>query len=188
MSKTALLLIDIQNDYFTSFEGAKLPLNNMEQSAVEAGKLLNKFREQQALVVHVRHQFPSADAPFFQLGSTGAETHSSVVPLENEETVVKHQINSFHETNLKEILDRNNIENLVIVGAMSHMCIDAVTRAASDYGYKCSLAHDACATFGQEFNGVTVSAEDVHATYMAALGFAYAEVTSTEELLEKIEL
>lgn len=188
MAKTALLMIDIQNDYFTSFEDAKWPLHKMEQASIQASKLLKKFRDANALVVHVRHQFPTSDAPFFLPDTVGAETHTSVIPLADEETVVKQNINSFQETNLKQILDENKIENVVIVGAMSHMCIDAVTRAASDYGYKCSLAHDACATLGQEFNGVEVSAEAVHATFMAALGFAYADVASTDEIIAKIAL
>ena len=66
---------------------------------------------------------------------------------------------------------------------MSHMCIDAVTRAASDFGYNCTVAHDACATLDLTFNGVTVPAEQAHAAYMAALQFAYAKVLATEEII-----
>jgi len=66
------------------------------------------------------------------------------------------------------------------------MCIDAVTRAANDFGYTCSVAHDACATLALEFDGIHVSAKQVHAAFMAALGFAYANVTTTDKLLAEI--
>jgi nicotinamidase-related amidase len=70
-----------------------------------------------------------------------------------------------------------------IVGAMSHMCIDATTRAAYDLGLKCTLIHDACATRDLAFGGQTVGAQQVHASFMAALGWWYAELQSTAELL-----
>ena len=97
--------------------------------------------------------------------------------------VLKHQVNSFRETDLKELLDRHGVEEVVICGAMSHMCVDAGTRAASDLGYKCIVVHDACATRDQEFEGKVVPAADVHAAFMAALQFGYAKLVSTEEYL-----
>jgi len=100
--------------------------------------------------------------------------------------VLKHQVNSFQETNLKAVLDELNVEKLLVVGAMSHMCIDAGVRAAADLGYEVSVAQDACATLAQEFNGVTVPAEQVHAAYMASLAFAYAHVANTDELLSEL--
>ena len=78
------------------------------------------------------------------------------------------------------------VDSVLICGAMSHMCIDAVTRAANDFGYSCSIAHDACATLALEFNGITVPASQVHAAFMASLSFAYAQVASTDELLAEI--
>ena len=66
---------------------------------------------------------------------------------------------------------------------MSHMCIEATSRAASDFGYKVAVLEDACATMDLEFNGMTVPAAQVHATAMAALGFAYGSVQSTRDYL-----
>ena len=63
------------------------------------------------------------------------------------------------------------------------MCIDGITRAAVDYGYRATVIHDAVATLDLEFNGVRVPAEQVHAAFMAALGFAYADMKSTDEYL-----
>ncbi len=103
-----------------------------------------------------------------------------VAPLEQETVLVKNFPNSFRESGLKESLAQQHIEEVVIIGAMSHMCIDATSRAASDFGYKTIIIHDACATMDLDFEGVTVPASQVHATIMAALAFAYGTVTTTE--------
>jgi len=183
MSKTALIIVDLQNDYF---KGGKWELEGTEAALIKAAELLKAFRAKGLPVVHVSHEFPTDDAPFFLPNSDGAKIHSSVQPLANEPVVLKHQINSFRETKLKEILDESGVDNVLICGAMSHMCIDAVTRAANDFGYNCSVAHDACATLVLEFNGIAVPAKHVHAAFMAALDFAYANVASTDELLTEI--
>jgi nicotinamidase-related amidase len=180
---TALLLIDFQNDYFSTYNGAKIPLVGTEAAAEQGAKLLASFRQQGLPVVHVRHEFPTDEAPFFLPGSDGAKIHSSVAALEDEAVILKHQINSFRDTDLQKVLDDAGIKKLIIVGAMTHMCVDAVTRAAADLGYECAVAHDACATLDVEFGGVKVPAAQVHAAFMAGLGFAYAKVESTDELI-----
>ena len=178
MPKRALVLIDVQNDYFP---GGKWPLVGIESAAENAAKVLAAARTSGDLIVHVRHEFPSADAPFFTPGSDGAKINTKVSGRDGEPVVLKHYVNSFRETDLKEILDSHGIEEIVICGAMSHMCVDAGVRAAGDLGYKCIVVHDACATRDQEFAGKLVPAADVHAAFMAALQFGYAKLVSTDE-------
>lgn len=180
MPKRALLLIDIQNDYFP---GGKWTLDGIEAAADNAARLLAAARAAGDLVVHVRHEFASAEAPFFTPGSVGAQIHPKAINVAGEPVVLKHHVNSFRETDLKAILDRYAIEEVVICGAMSHMCVDAGTRAANDLGFRCVVVHDACATRAQEFQGAVVSAEQVHAAFMAALRFGYATLISTDEYL-----
>jgi nicotinamidase-related amidase len=180
MPKRALVLIDVQNDYFP---GGKWPLAGIESAADNAAKLIAAARSAGDLVIHVRHEFPTPDAPFFTPGSEGAQLHAKVRSAADEPVVLKHHVNAFRETDLKAILDRHGIEELIICGAMSHMCVDAGVRAASDLGYKCLVVHDACATRDQEFEGTVVPAAEVHASFMAALSFGYAKLISTEEYL-----
>src|SRR5262249_60592764 len=97
---------------------------------------------------------------------------------------VKHFTNRSRETSLLDELRRAGTKRLTICGAMSHMCIDATTRAGADLGYECVVAHDACATRDVEFEGKKVAAADVHAAYMSALGFAYAKVMGTSDALK----
>lgn len=180
MPKRALVLIDIQNDYFPQ---GKWPLAGIESAADNAARLLAAARTAGDLVIHVRHEFPTSEAPFFTPGSEGAKIHPKVSGLGSEPVVLKHHVNSFRDTDLKALLDRHGVTDVVICGAMSHMCVDAGVRAASDLGYSCIVVHDACATRDQEFAGKRVPAAEVHAAFMAALQFGYAKLVSTEEYL-----
>lgn len=182
MPKRALIVIDVQNDYFA---GGKWTLSGMENAADNVAKLLESARNAGDLVVHIRHEFPTADAPFFASGSPGAEIHAKVKPLGNEPVILKHYINSIRETDLKAVLDKHGITDVVICGAMSHMCVDAATRASNDLGYACTVIHDACASRDLEFNGVHVPAAHAHAAFMSALQFGYATSISTGEFLAK---
>ncbi|MDE1169072.1 MAG: cysteine hydrolase family protein [Pseudomonas sp.] len=180
MSNQALIIVDLQNDYFPA---GKWPLVGIEVAAANAARVLQATRQAGDLVVHVRHEFTAPDAPFFVAGSEGANIHPSVLNQGAEPVVLKHFVNSFRETELQALLDHHQIDELVIVGAMSHMCVDGITRAAADLSYKVTVVHDACATRDLEFNGLTVPAAQVHAAFMSALGFAYATVVSTDTLL-----
>ncbi len=181
MAKQALILIDIQNDYFPQ---GKWPLVRVEAAADKAQQLLQAFRQAGDAVIHVRHEFTADDAPFFTPGSEGAHLHPKVLNENDEPVVLKHFVNAFRQTNLREVLEQRSITDLVVVGSMSHMCIDAVVRAAADYGYTVTVIHDACATRDLEFNGKTVAAAQVHEAYMASLAFAYASVVSADEFLK----
>lgn len=179
MSSTALIVVDIQNDYFP---GGKWPLVGADAAADNAVKVIEAARDAGDMIVFIRHE-SGADAPFFTPGSDGAKLHPKVLNRENEPVVLKHFPNSFRETGLQALLEDKGIEDLVIIGSMSHMCIDATTRAAADLGYKVRVIHDACASRDLEFEGSVVPAAHVHAAFMSALGFAYAEVLSTKTYL-----
>ena len=180
MSKQALIVIDIQNDYFP---GGKWTLVGAEAAADNAARALAAARARGDLVIHVRHEFESAEAPFFTPGSQGAQIHAKAAAQDGEAVVLKHKVNAFLDTPLLGLLEEQRVSALTVVGSMSHMCIDAAVRAAADLGYSVSVLHDACATRDLEFNGVTVPAAQAHAAYMASLAFAYANVLSTEEWL-----
>lgn len=182
MSKQAIIVVDIQNEYFAP--AGKLPLQGVEDAAANAAKVIADARAKGGLVVYIRHEFPDPAAPVFTPGSEGVEIHSSVKPLENEQVILKHYPNSFRETELKSVLDANEITDVVVIGSMSHVCIDATCRAAADLGYNMTVVHDACATMDVEFGGTTSPAPHVHATIMAALAFGYGTVTTTGEYLQ----
>lgn len=180
MTKRALIIIDLQKDYFP---GGRWTLDGADEAVTKAATVLEDARKAGDLVVHVRHEFTRDDAPFFAPGSPGAEIHPSVAPAAGETVVLKHNVNAFKDTNLKDVLDENGVTEVTIVGAMSHMCIDAGARAASDFGYGVTVVEDACATRDLEFGDKTIASPEVHAAYMSSLGFAYANVVKAGDYL-----
>ena len=157
MSKEALLLIDIQNIYFTP---GPMLLHKPKEAARKAAQLLDKFRSEGKTVIHVQHNFKMF---------TGI--HSLVKP------------NSFLKTDLRGYLEEQGITKLTVAGMMSHMCVDTTVRACQDYGYEVTVIDDACTTMSLKHGDRKIDAETVHAVYMAALADGFAKVVRLEEAM-----
>jgi nicotinamidase-related amidase len=177
--KTALLLIDIQKDYFP---GGKFPLVEPLLAARKAYALLQCFREHGGNHVHIQHISLKSDAAFFVKGDEGSDIHDAVAHFEGEPIVYKHYPNAFRETNLLEMLGSWRIERVIIAGMMTHMCVDATTRAAADLGFKVIVAEDSCATRELKYGDTIIPAEYVHKAFLAALR-SYGDVMKTEEVI-----
>jgi len=177
---TALILIDIQNDYFAD---GNMALKGSDAAADNAARLLADFRRRGLPVIHVQHLMARPNAGFLMPGTAGAEIHASVAPLPSETVVIKNYPNSFRATGLLEHLEALGADRLVVAGMMTHMCIDTTVRAAFDLGYTVTLAHDACATRALKFGETAVPAAQVHASFVAALHGLFAETRSTAEIL-----
>lgn len=176
---TALLIIDIQNDYFP---GGKHPLVNPLEAAQRAYMILQCFREQGGHHVHIQHISLEPDATFFIKGDNGSDIHDSVAHFEGEPIVYKHEINSFLGTNLLQLLKSWDVERVVITGMMTHMSVDGSARAASDLGFQVIVAEDACATRHLKYGDMTIPAEHVHKAFLAALR-AYGKVMKSDEII-----
>lgn len=181
--KSAIVLIDIQNDYFA---GGKNELHLPEVAAAHARKALDAYRDLGMPVFHVQHISTKAGATFFLPNTTGAEIHASVAPLAQEKVIVKHVPSAFYQTDLLEELRRLEISHLVICGMMSHMCIDTSVRATKDYGFTVTVLEDACTTKDLKWKDTVIPAETVHNTMMASLNGAFAQVQETEDYLASI--
>lgn len=179
--KNCLVLIDLQNDYFP---GGSMELVGIKEAATNAQILLHEFRKSKSSIIHIKHISTRPGSTFFLPDTDGAAINQIVAPQEEEIVVVKNFPNSFRGTALLELLKEKEIDNLVICGAMSHMCIDATTRAAFDLGFNCIVAEDACATRDLNFKGKLIKASEVHASFMAALSAPYAAVISTKEIID----
>lgn len=182
--KLGLVLIDIQNDYF---KGGKYELVNTEQASKQAYRILKFFREKQLPVFHIRHINLKPDAAFFIPDAKGSEIYKGVFPLPEEDIMIKHRPDSFIGTNLKEELDKKQVDTLVICGMMTHMCIDTTVRAAGNHGFSVTLIEDACATRDLKWGEVTVSALQVQCAYLAALNGSFAKVQNAEEWIREHE-
>ena len=180
--KTALLIIDIQNDYF---DKGTMTLVGSDKACENARLILVRFRADSLPVIHIQHIATSPTATFFLPNTTGAEIHKDLKPLEQEKVIIKHYPNSFRDTELLDYLRTLNITDLVICGMMTHMCVDATTRAAKDFGFNCIVIGDACATKDLEVIGLLVKAGEVQKSFLAALNDFYATVETTKQYLEK---
>lgn len=181
--KPALILVDIQQDYFPN---GRMEVVRATEASMVARKLLEYFREKKLPIIHIQHISTRAGATFFLPNTEGINIHESVAPLPNETVIKKNFPNSFRDTQLNEYLESKGIKELAICGMMSQMCIDATVRAAFDKGYACIVSHDACAARNLVFNGSDIPANHVHGAYMAALGAVYAKVLTAEEIIEKL--
>ena len=181
MKKTALLLIDIQNDYFP---GGKMELGGAGEAGKKAAEILARFREKKRPVFHIRHESVGENATFFLPGTEGQKINELVAPEGDETVIVKHFPNSFVQTGLLEMLKAQKIEKLVVTGMMTFMCVDATARAAKDLGFDCTLIHDATAARALAFDGRKVTADQVKTSFLAALAMVCDRVTSCGEFLE----
>lgn len=180
--KNALLLIDIQNDYFP---GGKMELVGAMEAAKVAYDLLQCFREHDQYHVHIQHVATKPAATFFLPGDRGADIHDAVAHFEGEPLVIKHHPNAFRETRLLELLQAQGIERLVITGMMTHMCVDATARAASDLGFKIIVVEDACATRDLKYEETLIPAEHVHKAFLSALR-SYGDVMPGSEVMARL--
>mmetsp|Transcript_4795 Transcript_4795/g.7616 ORF Transcript_4795/g.7616 Transcript_4795/m.7616 type:complete len:181 (+) Transcript_4795:52-594(+) len=178
MTKTALVLVDIQNDYF---EGGTWTLPHMDASAVQAARVLAHARTEGLDIVHIQHQ-AAPGAPFLVAGTHGGEINAAVTPLDGEPVITKDRPNSFHNTRLDAHLRDLGVTDIRLIGAMSQMCIDATARAGRDLGYGIEVIEDACAAKPIDFGGQTLSADQVHRAFMGALVGAYATVRTVDNI------
>jgi nicotinamidase-related amidase len=167
------------NDYFP---GGKYPLVNPLEPAKKAYMILQCFREHDGHHVHIQHISKKPDATFFISGDRGTDIHDSVAHFECEPIVYKHEPNSFLNTNLLELLKSWEIERVIITGMMTHMCVDATARAASDLGFQVIIAEDACATRDLTYGDTNIPAEQVHKAFLAALK-SYGKVMKSDEII-----
>ena len=148
-----------------------------------AKRLLTFFRDKRLPLMHIQHINLRPGATFFVPDTKGIEFYENVKPRRHETVIQKNYPNSFRNTSLLECLEKESIKHLVITGMMTHMCVDATTRAAFDYGFKCTVVWDACATKSLSFDDRIIPAAHVHGAFLAALNNVYAQVITTGDFL-----
>jgi nicotinamidase-related amidase len=175
----ALLIIDIQRDYFP---GGAHPLVEPEAAAENARRVLATFRDAGEPVVHLQHVWDAPDASFMKPGTDGVEIHDAVAPAAGEPVLQKAEPNGFVGTELEAQLRGREVDELVVAGMMSSMCVDATVRAAVDLGFTATVIHDACAAPDLEFGGQQIPGKTVHGAFMAALGDGYATLVAAGDV------
>lgn len=157
MSK-ALLVIDLQNDYFP--EG-KFPLWNTETTLRQIEQAIEKANAQGIPVIHIQHIADPALglAPFFNQGTNGVAIHPRILAAAPQApVVVKHFADSFHQTNLEATLDQLGVTEILVCGMMTQNCVThtAISKAAEKY--QVAILTDCCTTVNEMLHHIALHA------------------------------
>lgn len=171
----ALLIVDVQNDYFP--DGA-VALTGMVAAADNCRRLLQHFRSRGERVIHVQHVAPP-EAGGLRTCTVGGQIHPEAQPTAGETVIAKTSPNAFCATALHPMLWWSGITELVMAGAMTQTCIDSTARAAFDLGYLVTVISDACAAGDLVWNGDRLPAAQVQAVMLAALQTPFARLQTT---------
>ncbi len=171
MSKPALVVIDVQNDYF---EGGAFPLWNAEKTLAATEDAIRKAQANGIPVVLVQH-VATAQAPFFKPDTAGVEVHERVRAAAGKAaTVVKQHADAFEGTRLHETLQGLGADELILCGMMTQNCVThtAVSRRADDYK-KVTVLTDASTTVNEMLHMIAVAglAPRVNLATVEATGF-----------------
>ena len=169
MADGVLLIVDAQREYTDGL----LPLTGVQPAVEALAVLLEKARAAGAPVVHVRHQ---SKGKAFNPASSGYEIVKELTPRAGETIIDKGLPNSFAGTDLADRLTAIGRKNLLVGGFMTHMCISATVRSATDHGYMCTIAADTVATrdLPDATGNGTVSADALNKVTLAALSDRFA--------------
>ena len=171
LKDSALIMVDCQNTYRQGI----MQLTNVEPAIKEAQKLLQMARDLKVPIIHIQHD-AGMGTPYDITAEIGAIS-DEVAPKNGEAVVVKNYPNSFWHTNLEAQLKALNIENVVIAGFMTHVCIDSTARGAFNLGFKPTVVASACATrslLGPQ--GKVIEAQTMHDSALAAVRDLFAVV------------
>ena len=184
MAKRALIVIDVQNEYF---DGA-LPISDPppETSLENIGRAMDAAKEAGVPVVVVRHGESDADADVFRKGSREWELRPEVADRAHDHVVDKTMPGSFTGTPLDEILKDAGVDTVAIAGYMTHMCVDTTSRQASHFGYGVEILSDATGTLAVEGSAGKASGEELHRATLVAQGHGLAEILTTDEWVDVV--
>jgi nicotinamidase-related amidase len=184
MPKRALIVIDVQNEYF---DGA-LPISDPppQTSLANVGRAMDAAAAAGVPVVVVRHSDTDPQAAIFRQGSHSWELHPEVDGRKRDHLIDKHLPGSFTGTPLESILAAEGVDTVAIAGYMTHMCVDTTSRQAAHLGLGVEILGDATGTLALENSGGTAAGEELHRATLVAQGQFFAEVVSTAEWLDRI--
>jgi nicotinamidase-related amidase len=177
----ALLVIDVQNEYFS---GA-LPITH------PAGHLDRILRVMDAAtgripVAVIQHAFPQPDKPFFQKGSPGWELHAEVAARPRDVLIEKNLPGSFTGTGLEPWLRERGISTVTIAGYMTHMCCDTTARQAVHRGFQVEFLSDATGTLSLSNSAGRVTAEELHRSILCAQQMLLSEVLPSSDWIARL--
>jgi nicotinamidase-related amidase len=180
--KRALLVIDVQNEYFDW----RMPVTYPEGSLPRILRAMEAARAAKIPVLGIRHVSPDPEAPAFREGSRGAELHSSLASFPWDGLLAKRMPGSFTGTDLEERLRARGVGTVTIAGYMTQMCCDTTSRQACHRGFRVEFLADGTGTLAVSNNAGSVTAEELHRATLVTQAMRFAEVLTAEEWIARI--
>jgi nicotinamidase-related amidase len=176
--KTALVVIDFQNEYFTG----KMPIVDGAAALANTQELIGYADRQKIPVFHVQHIAPAGSALFAEDGET-VKFHPSMQPRATDQVVRKNTVSVFASTDLDKQLKARGIDTVLIAGLMTHACVAGAARDAAPLGYTVVVASDASATRSiTRFNGQAVDYKALHQAALAEIEDTFGDVMTTAQI------
>jgi nicotinamidase-related amidase len=178
-AKTALLVIDFQNEYFTG----KMPIPDGQKALANAKRLVERADASGMKVYHIQHVTPPG-TPIFAQDSATVAFHPGITPAPHHKTIQKSSVSVFPTTDIDAKLKADGVKTLIVTGLMTHACVAGAARDAVPLGYDVIVACDACATrdiTGPD--GKTIPHTELHRSSLISLADTFADILDTDAVL-----
>lgn len=176
--KKALLVIDVQNEYFTGKFKVTYPNNSFDNIL----KVMDYAKNNNMIIIIIQHTGLSGDT--FIKNSREWEVHPGILEKPYDYLIEKNKPSSFYETNLDEILKKEKIEGVVISGYMTQMCCDTTAREAYHRGYNVEFLSDATGTIDVNNKVGAISSKDLHKATLITQSLKFSNVISSDEWMK----
>ena len=182
MTTQALIVIDVQN----AIDDPKWDRRGQPEAEAMIARLLAAWRERRLPVVHIRHDSTDPASPY-RPGTEGNEFKREVAPQMGEPIIDKRTNNAFIGTDLMDVLDELQVRSLVVTGVLLENSVDATVRMAAGLGFEVLVPGDAVASIDRkDYRGKQWTAEDVHALSLSVLNGEYAQITTSQAIIETL--
>ncbi len=178
----ALLVIDVQNEYFTG----RLPVTFPDGSLGNILKAMDFAASVNMPVVVIKHIAPSQDSPTFRKGSEEWKLHPEVEKRKRDILIEKNLPGSFTGTALEKWLRNGGVSRVAICGYMTQMCCDTTARQAFHLGFQVDFLSDATGTLSVQNSAGSISDRDLHQAVLVTMAMKFARVMGTEEWVEAV--
>jgi len=180
--KRALLVIDVQNEYFTG----KLPVTYPKGSFENIIRAINEANAKGIPVALIQHTAPQRDSSVFVKGSEEWELHKDLLNIKHDCVIEKNMPGSFTGTKLEAFLKESEIDTIVISGYMTQMCCDTTARQALHLGYSVEFLSDATGTLSISNYAGQVTAKELHRAVLVTQAMRFSKVITTEKWIESL--
>jgi nicotinamidase-related amidase len=182
--KRALLVIDVQNEYFSGALPITYPLGSMDNIL----KVMKAAKQNGILVIAIQHTALLKDSKTFVKGSFQWELHEEIKRAGYDYIIEKNLPGSFTGTDLEMILKENGIDTLVICGYMTQMCCDTTARQAFHLGFSVEFMSDSTGTLDISNYAGSVSAQELHRSILVTQAMRFSKVINSEDWIKSISL